>query len=145
MLEQEETGQVVEGEWTINTDPRLKNKGKFLRSLDEPYLSSKFSGIKFSNHIKLISHKPFKIKLQVSCLCSPSAAGDMTHCCRGQCIAWKTSTVGRARSVTYCPVNLSAVGQKKQQLTESSSHQDYICKWSVGDCSRARLCLSFSP
>lgn len=55
MLEQEETGQMVEGEWTINTDLCLKNKGKFLRSLDKPYLWSKFSGIKFSNHIKLIS------------------------------------------------------------------------------------------
>ena len=46
MLEQEETGQMAEGEWTINTDPLLKNKGKFLRSLDKLYLRSKLSAIK---------------------------------------------------------------------------------------------------
>lgn len=42
--------------------------------------------------------------------------------------SWKTSTLGWVLSVTYCPITPSAVGQGKQQLTESNSHQDYIWK-----------------
>lgn len=51
MPEQEETGQIAEVEWTINTDLLLKNKGEFLRRLDELYLWSKLSGINKSFQI----------------------------------------------------------------------------------------------